>query len=384
MVKQITLTSKVRIYPTKAQEVKLLKTLEVYKNGLNLVSRWAYLTMSVDRPLMHKENYSKLREDIPSQMSCSIMRDVISTYKTIHAKNTRWSIEAKFNRSTPTLVWNRDYSISKKTNDLSIITVDGREIIKTNWSGLLHEGEFGSAKLIHRRGKWYIQIPITFEIDDSNISNIVGVDLGLRFVITSYDSHGKTKFVNGKQIKQKKNHYKKVRSQLQSKNTKSSRRRLKTIGQRESRWMNDVNHCLSKALVLNNPNSLFVLEDLSGIRKIKTSKKMRGNLHSWSFYDLRQKIEYKSLLYGCETLIVDPHYTSQTCPKCGNIDKKNRSKEIHLFTCTSCRYQSNDDRIGAMNLFNIGLNNTVDVNTVALEQAPQQGVQSTTLNVPVV
>jgi len=43
-----------------------------------------------------------------------------------------------------------------------------------------------------------------------------------------------------------------------------ARHRLKAIGQRENRWMQDVNHCISKALVENNPkHTLFVLEDLT-------------------------------------------------------------------------------------------------------------------------
>ena len=47
---------------------------------------------------------------------------------------------------------------------------------------------------------------------------------------------------------------------------------------------------------------------------------------------------------------VDPRYTSQCCPCCGHVEKSNRSKKIHLFTCKNCGYKSNDDRIGAMNL----------------------------------
>ena len=49
--------------------------------------------------------------------------------------------------------------------------------------------------------------------------------------------------------------------------TPSSRRRLKAIGQRENRWMQDINHQVSKALATGNPkHTLFVLEDLTGIR----------------------------------------------------------------------------------------------------------------------
>ncbi len=34
----------------------------------------------------------------------------------------------------------------------------------------------------------------------------------------------------------------------------------------------------------------------------------------------------------------------------------NRNKKIHLFTCKNCGYKSNDDRIGAMNLYRMGIN----------------------------
>lgn len=54
---------------------------------------------------------------------------------------------------------------------------------------------------------------------------------------------------------------------MQQVKTPSSRKRLKAIGSRENRWMNDINHCVSKALVENNPkHTLFVLEDLTGVR----------------------------------------------------------------------------------------------------------------------
>ena len=98
-------------------------------------------------------------------------------------------------------------------------------------------------------------------------SNVVGIDGGINFIAATYDSKRKSTFVNGRAVKQKRAHYKKLRQQLQKVQTPSSRRRLKAIGHRENRWMHDVNHCVSKALVEQNPkNTLFVLEDLTGVR----------------------------------------------------------------------------------------------------------------------
>lgn len=105
------------------------------------------------------------------------------------------------------------------------------------------------------------------ECTANDFSNVVGIDGGINFIVATYDSKRKSTFVNGRAVKQKRAHYKKLRQQLQKAQTPSSRRRLKSIGHRENRWMHDVNHCVSKALVEQNPkNTLFVLEDLTGVR----------------------------------------------------------------------------------------------------------------------
>ena len=72
-------------------------------------------------------------------------------------------------------------------------------------------------------------------------------------------------------------------------------------------------------------------------------------------HDFRQKLEYKAKLHGQKVLIVSPKYTSQTCPKCGHVERQNRDRKTHTFCCKTCHYSSNDDRIGAMNLYRKGI-----------------------------
>ena len=137
--------------------------------------------------------------------------------------------------------------------------------------------------------------------------------------------------------------------------------------------MQDINHQVSKALATGNPkHTLFVLENLTGIHnateRVKT--KDRYVSVSWSFYDLEQKLIYKAKQNQSSVIKVDPRYTSQCCPACGHTEKSNRNKRIHLFTCKNCGYTSNDDRIGAMNLYRMGINYLADSqvpNTVVAE-----------------
>ena len=106
--------------------------------------------------------------------------------------------------------------------------------------------------MLFRSGKWFLHVSASKEIDnpdEANIQRIVGIDRGLRQILTIADDTAHTTFYSGKSLIQKRRHFKKLRQSLQAKNTKSSRRRLKTIERRENRWMNDVNHQLSKTLV---------------------------------------------------------------------------------------------------------------------------------------
>ena len=121
--------------------------------------------------------------------------------------------------------------------------------------------------------------------------------------------------------------------------------------------MRDVDHCISKALVCDNPEgTLFVLEDLAGIRSVTERVRVKDRYVSvsWAFDDLAKKLVYKALKNHQSVIFVDPAYTSQTCPKCGHVLHANRDKKKHVFCCRECGYTSNDDRIGAMNLHRMG------------------------------
>ncbi|MER7750924.1 transposase [Kitasatospora sp. NPDC097643] len=51
---------------------------------------------------------------------------------------------------------------------------------------------------------------------------------------------------------------------------------------------------------------------------------------------------------------VNPAYTSQTCPRCRNVDKKSRESQA-VFACTSCGHREHADVVGAKNTLAAGL-----------------------------
>ena len=379
-MEQMTITAKVQIVATDADKVLLDETMSVYRDACNYVSDYVFQTHDLKQFSLNKVLYSTLREKfgLKSQMAQSVLKTVIARYRTILENQNKW-IRPTFKKPQYDLVGNRDYSLTQ--NRFSVNTLSGRVKLPYFAEGMSKYFDhtiyrFGTAKLTNKHGKYYLHIPVTYDVEESNISdicNVVGIDRGINFVVATYDSHHKSGFVSGKTIKQKRAAYSKLRKELQMRHTPSSRRRLKAIGQRENRWMQDVNHQVSKALVENNPkHTLFVLEDLSGVRNAteRVRTKDRYVSVSWSFYDLEQKLIYKAKQNQSTVIKVNPRYTSQCCPVCGHIEKANRNKKLHLFACKNCGYKSNDDRIGAMNLYRMGINYLEDSqvpNTVMAE-----------------
>ena len=379
-MQQMTITAKVQIVATDTDKVLLDETMSVYRDACNYVSDYVFQTHDLKQFSLNKVLYSTLREKfgLKSQMAQSVLKTVIARYRTILENQNKW-IRPTFKKPQYDLVWNRDYFLTQ--NGFSVNTLNGRVKLPYFAEGMSKYFDhtiyrFGTAKLTNKHGKYYLHIPVTYDVEESNISdicNVVGIDRGINFVVATYDSHHESGFVSGKTIKQKRAAYSKLRKELQMRQTPSSRRRIKAIGQRENRWMQDVNHQVSKALVENNPkHTLFVLEDLSGVRNAteRVRTKDRYVSVSWSFYDLEQKLIYKAKQNQSTVIKVNPRYTSQCCPVCGHIEKANRNKKLHLFTCKNCGYKSNDDRIGAMNLYRMGINYLEDSqvpNTVMAE-----------------
>ena len=72
-------------------------------------------------------------------------------------------------------------------------------------------------------------------------------------------------------------------------------------------------------------------------------------LRNWSYYQLQQYIKYKAEREEIKVRYVDPAYTSQTCARCGHIDKENRQTQ-EKFKCTVCGFELNADHNAAINI----------------------------------
>lgn len=87
--------------------------------------------------------------------------------------------------------------------------------------------------------------------------------------------------------------------------------------------------------------------------RLPRSKTERRRSNSWSFYQLRQFLFYKSIKFGVKLHFVDPRYTSKSCHCCGVIGNRQGKK----FSCVNlaCGWVGDADGNGSKNISALGV-----------------------------
>ncbi|KPV61433.1 MAG: putative transposase DNA-binding domain protein [Candidatus Bathyarchaeota archaeon BA1] len=202
------------------------------------------------------------------------------------------------------------------------------------------------AKIIRRKGEWFIYITVEKEVEERDPKSVLAVDLGIRWIATTVNSNdAKPKFY-GREIRRAKGHYFYIRRSL---SLKKAYKTIKKIGCKEKRATNDILHKISRAIVneaLEN-DSIIVLGKLKGIRREDKGRRFNRKLNNgFLYYKLSIFIEYKARWLGIRVIKVDERNTSKLCHKCG----KDGIRVGNSFKCPNCRYSCNADYNGAINI----------------------------------
>jgi putative transposase len=335
----VKLTIGLKLRPTYQQASALKETLERANAAANECSRIAWDHQTFAQFHIHKLVYTTLRGqfDISAQLAVRVIAKVADAYKLDHERQRTFYKHGSIAFDDRILRYGADY--------VSIWTVTGRQKIPfvcSERDRILLAARQGESDLIYRKGKWYLWATVNVvEQSPYNPDDYLGIDLGIARIAT--DSDGKS--FSGSHVKNLRKRHLKLRQRLQSKKTKSAKRRLRERRRKESFFARDLNHQISKQIVkkAKRTNRAIALEELKGIRsRVRARKAKRSELHSWSFGQLRDFIEYKAKLAGVPVITVNPRNTSRECSSCGHVCKSNRRSQ-KVFQCQQCGHSSNAD-----------------------------------------
>ena len=223
---------------------------------------------------------------------------------------------------------------------------------------------------------------------DENKNNILGVDVNTSSNLFSLSSDIQIeydeKIINQAAKLNKTISYKQTNKSVSEKNiddvnkvySKKIQRRIDKIVRRSEYYQNKKSHELIEYMKENNFNYL-VMEDLN-LTSNKTKAKKKSEKEKINYNDVAKTLRINNLKNVLERLCkkenfnfakVNPAYTSQTCPICGNIDKKNRNHR--MFLCTNCHHTDDADINAAKNIKNRIENPMLKLNLIRFDNENQ-------------
>jgi IS605 OrfB family transposase len=203
--------------------------------------------------------------------------------------------------------------------------------------------------LTARDGDYYLHIGFRRHKNDTERNTaedgtVLGVDLGIEnLAVTSTAS-----FVSGRELTHDLREFEKVRAGLQQTGTRSAHRTIEQSSGRELRYVRDVLHRASNAIIdeaLRYDCDIIAFEDLTDIRE-RTGTSWG---HKWAFRTLYEQVEYKAEAVGVSVKQVGSAYTSKRCAECGFTADENRPTR-NDFCCQKCGSEANADYNAAKNI----------------------------------
>lgn len=332
-------------------------TLEGFAAACNQILDTAKEAKQWNTTKLHHLVYKPVREatKLSSNHVCMAIRRVVGNAKAVKQIH-------KF-RPTSISLNERTFRYWQEKGEVGI-TLGKRVNFKLsigNYQLALLKGQTPTSATLNktRQGDYYINICVEIDSEPTGKTpKVIGVDLGRKDIATT--STGKS--WSGNKIQATRDRYSKVRSNVQSKRTRSSRRLLRRLQGREQRFQKWLNHNISKQLVqeAKQINAALAFEDLTDIRKSLNEKPRnkteRRRTNNWAFYQLRMLTQYKAVIAGVPVLLVPPAYTSQTCSRCGHVHpvKGKSFRSGKKFKCGHCGLEHDADINAAKNIAALG------------------------------
>ena len=341
------LTLKIKLLPTDEQVNLLLETMKEANAVCNAISDIAWQEKIFNNFKLHHRVYHayKATFQLSSQMLIRQIAKVADAYKL--DKKTKRAF-----KPLGSIAYDSRIMTYNPNNVVSLWCIGGRQKIDF----VCHNLDYipyikGEANLVYKKGKFYLfQTVDVPEEDVEDVEEFIGVDMGLLEIASL--SNGKN--FSSKKLNDYREKRQKVRSSLQSKGTKGSKKVLKRLSGKERTTSTIINHTISKQIVqlAKSEGKGIAIEDLKGIMfsASKKGKKFRTRVGKWSFSQLRSFLTYKCLLNGVKLVVVPPAYTSKTCSNCFHIGNRQGKK----FTCNNCNSVFDADENAAKNIALMG------------------------------
>ena len=372
---------KIRIYPTDEQKDLIQKYINgyraVYNLGLEIQNKNHENGNSYIRYFDMAKLFSDMRNncieyywlnDIPISMIRQSLLDLDHAFKIFFEKRSNYPNFKSKKKSKKSFSTRSERCHSFYDN----VKISGIGRIDAKSNPIPINNRLYNTSISFDGYNYYFSCQIETDLIDMSeveVTEPVGLDLGIRNLITSSDGDvyklSDTKKYEKRLKRQDRRLQKDYKKYLQiakctitkyedipkSKNMqKRLKAKRKTCDKITNKHKTDI-HTATKRIVDKNPSAI-VLEDLKTSKIIKSSSPWINKYAPYMyFYEIRRQIEYKALDRGIPVYFADPQYpSSQICSNCGHSHKVYGNKK---FICPICGLRIDRDLNAAYNLRNL-------------------------------
>jgi putative transposase len=362
------LAKKVRIKPSKEQELQLWKSVgtarwaynwalsrqeENYKHGGKFISDGV---LRKELTILKQTKEFKWLYDVSNNITKQAIKDLCEAYK-------------KFFKGLTDLPRFKSRKNSKPSfyNDNVKLKVDGNKVLieKVGWvvvSECIPVVKYYNPRISHDGKYWYLSIGIEESKSIVELTDIsLGIDIGVKELAVCSDGTRKKNINKTRTIRRAEKRLRKMQRQVSLKYemNKEENRFVKTSNilkiekkiQHLHRRLTNIRlnhlHQSTSEIVKTKPYRI-VMENLN-IKGMMKNKHLSKAIAKQCLFKFKRQIHYKCEKYGIEFVEVDKWYpSSKKCSRCGNL-KNDLKLSDRLYQC-KCGYKIDRDFNAAINL----------------------------------
>lgn len=369
---------KIRLYPTKEQEILLWKhigscrfiynymldiQIKRYQDGEKHLSQF---DMNKSLASLKKEEQYYWLNEVGAYSLCRVCEDLSNAYQNLFSKRAK-KPKFKSKKSPKKIYPTRSDRLWFDDKGFAHIEKIGKIKYKTDYDLPIGSGnKFSNARISIVNGKWMLLFGLEIENQDLELNDIsMGIDLGIKeAAVAAYGTeslvfHNINKSRQMRLLNKKLKHLQRTVSRkykankvdgkfVKTNNINRIEDEIRKTYTRIKNIRNNYIHQSTKSLIMKRPGRI-VIEDLNVSGAMK-NKRLARPIQEQCWYEWRRQLTYKCKFYGIPLIIADRFYpSSKKCYCCKHI-KKDLQLSERIYKCSECGFTIDRDFNAALNL----------------------------------